>query len=859
MYKQTAYDHIRSFSPAEKVPETETESEEQTELVYGNKFASGFTQQNRASSRLNQYLKAGTVITLKNPAVFQWACARTNGEISSTNLGYFPDAQWTDKETAVVESDGWVGFTFKYRDETQSFDLSRPLSDYITIEQPHSHAYKNGICTACGAEHPNLVNYKGKVISILGDSISTFAGYIPTADGFNLEHLARYPQDNLLTDVNETWWMQVVKGLDAKLGINDSWRGATVSGGAPVTSGTTGENAAMSNLQRIKNLGANGYPDVILFYGGTNDLAHVSKVGSFDSDTAPTAVDLTTAKWDNLADGYVHTLLRLKHYYPDTQIIALLPTYTASYYSNAKLAQGNTVLTAICEHYDVAYTDLRDCGISVKDLPDGIHPDAAGMDYISNTVLDRLLTDCEMTAGENTVYSVTHHLTGAESSLGYYKGISHGKSFVTAITGEDLQVTVTMGGTDITASVYASGMVTIPSVTGDVVITAAGRIKPIYEDHLLQLPQPYYGVDLWKVLEHDPQYFYVDKWTVHSSGNVYSVTVPVVPGEKIQASSFGASGANGASMNGIRITWFDENGLLKSVGPDEVYKAFAEKGYLTVPEKAVAVNIPMWTNASKWELYIWPSDYEPGFSLGDHLQRLPEEFCSAVNLWTELTPENKYYTSTGWGNLANGRVWSITIPVVSGERVYANSFKKYGENGNTSSNNSGIRVTWFDENGILKAMSADQTYQEFTENGGWLVAPEGATAVNIPMWTQSDSNEVYLLDREHICGDWEITKEATATAEGQEQQTCAACGHVRPRKLIPVALTASMEPAKVTAGAKPGDVKIDLSARMSIGGDGVADLELDYTITDEAGKEYSLEEALNTPGKYTITPKIKTP
>lgn len=79
------------------------------------------------------------------------------------------------------------------------------------------HSYESGICTVCGAEHPELADYAGKVISIMGDSISTFAGYIPVADGFNREHLARYPQDNLLTDVNETWWMQVVAELDAKL------------------------------------------------------------------------------------------------------------------------------------------------------------------------------------------------------------------------------------------------------------------------------------------------------------------------------------------------------------------------------------------------------------------------------------------------------------------------------------------------------------------------------------------------------------------------------------------------------------------------------------------------------------------
>ena len=137
--------HIRGFEP------TEQEPVELTEMVYGNRFAAGNDQTCRASSRINYYLKAGTVITLKDSAAMQWACAKTSDETSSSNLGYFPDSGWSDKETAVVETDGWVGFVFKYRDETQAFDLTSPLSDYITIEEPHTHSYENGVCTGCGA------------------------------------------------------------------------------------------------------------------------------------------------------------------------------------------------------------------------------------------------------------------------------------------------------------------------------------------------------------------------------------------------------------------------------------------------------------------------------------------------------------------------------------------------------------------------------------------------------------------------------------------------------------------------------------------------------------------------------------
>jgi len=135
--------HIKEYTPVEKEPITELE------MMYGNKFSPTNNQTNRASSRHNLYLKSETVITLNNPVDMQWACAQTSSETSANNLGYFPDTQWTDKTTAVVKEDGWVGFVFKYRDETNSFDLTKPLSDFITIQEPHEHQYENGICEAC--------------------------------------------------------------------------------------------------------------------------------------------------------------------------------------------------------------------------------------------------------------------------------------------------------------------------------------------------------------------------------------------------------------------------------------------------------------------------------------------------------------------------------------------------------------------------------------------------------------------------------------------------------------------------------------------------------------------------------------
>ena len=470
------------------------------------------------------------------------------------------------------------------------------------------HDYSGLTCTICGAENPAAADYAGKVISILSASTSTFAGYIPVADGFNLEHRARYPQDNLLTDVNETWWMQVINELDAKLGINDSWAGSRVLNTQDTNSGDLGPDAAMASLTRIQNLGANGTPDVILFFGAGNDMGNGVTLGSFDPATAPAEVDLTATKWDSFADAYVAAILRLQYFYPNSRIVAMTTYPMPSYVTQAKLDQYGPVIEAICDHYGIEYLSLEDCGVTFDMLPDGVHPNAEGMDYITDAVLDTLLTQSDVQPGENVVYSVTHDLTNAKADKHYYKGVSAGAAFEEAISGEDLTVTVTMGGEDITASTYANGTISIGNVTGDLVITAKAAFNA--EGHLQQLPETYCaGTNLWTALAPENIYYTATGWGNTSAGTTWSITFPVEPGDQIWATSLGAYPENGSTANGVRVTWFDENGLLETVSRDVVYTEFAENGYLTAPEGAVAMNLPMTNNQADYAVYILNAEH----------------------------------------------------------------------------------------------------------------------------------------------------------------------------------------------------------------------------------------------------------
>ena len=229
--------------------------------------------------------------------------------------------------------------------------------------------------------------YKNKIISILGDSISTFTGYIPRADGVNLEHRTRYPQEDLLTDVNDTWWMKLINTLGATLGVNDSWAGSTVSNFRDVNEKDFGPDAAMASLTRIRNLGANGTPDLILFFGGTNDAGKMIERGRVDRLHK---IDLSAYKWDSFADAYAEALLRLKHFYPYAEIVALTPSISGGYYDNARLSEFADLALEICSYYNVKCVDMRNSGLTFSMLPDTLHPNAEGMKYIYESVLNIL-------------------------------------------------------------------------------------------------------------------------------------------------------------------------------------------------------------------------------------------------------------------------------------------------------------------------------------------------------------------------------------------------------------------------------------------------------------------------------------
>ena len=360
--------------------------------------------------------------------------------------------------------------------------------------------------------------WKGKIVSIMGDSISTFSGYIPIADGHNLNHRAFYPTSGV-TDVTKTWWYSLITELGAKLGVNDSWSGSYVGNstnswwnygamGNINTSGVStsgsgndfGIKSCMAGLTRIENLASNGTPDLILVYGGTNDIWSGSSrlailgdsyivPGTFDSTKEPTSIDLTAVKWSSFAEAFEAMVTRLQYYYPQSTIVVLFPFYSDSNgaFSLKKLDAFIEVQRNICDYYGINYIDLRACGINMANISStrnkkgittiatgNVHPNYLGFEMMKNYIKARV-NSIFSTDGKATItYSVTNLLTTNVNEDRYIKTVVSGESYIATISGSTLtKIKISMNGTDITSSSYNSstGKINISKVTGNIIIT----------------------------------------------------------------------------------------------------------------------------------------------------------------------------------------------------------------------------------------------------------------------------------------------------------------------------------------------------------------------------------------------------
>jgi len=188
--------------------------------------------------------------------------------------------------------------------------------------------------------------------SVLGDSYSTFEGYVDP----ETNDVWSYYDTIGVTDVEQMWWYQLGQTLDWVMEKNNSFSGSLVSN---VNVG--GYYGQYSFLHRMDDLGD---PDYILIFGGTNDMWNDVPMGNYIY-SGWTEGDLNTFR-----PALAKLFHGLQHRYPDAQLVFMADSDLGEEFMES--------VHKVTDHYGVWCADL--VNIDKK----WMHPSAEGMSTIAS-------------------------------------------------------------------------------------------------------------------------------------------------------------------------------------------------------------------------------------------------------------------------------------------------------------------------------------------------------------------------------------------------------------------------------------------------------------------------------------------
>lgn len=216
--------------------------------------------------------------------------------------------------------------------------------------------------------------YTGKTLSILGDSISTFDGYIPEGN------VTYYPTGTVTT-VSDTWWYKLMTALGMTLNVNNSWSGSRVT--------TTGGDSSAGCGARSEALGTT--PDVIIVWMGINDFNNEVALGTYDGTTA---IPETTTTF---REAYGIMLNKILTAYKTSEVwVCTLPQCERNGESDfpeingngVALAEFNKAILELANAFGVKVLDHNKCGLTYQNMsvynPDNLHPNKDGHSLVAN-------------------------------------------------------------------------------------------------------------------------------------------------------------------------------------------------------------------------------------------------------------------------------------------------------------------------------------------------------------------------------------------------------------------------------------------------------------------------------------------
>ncbi len=216
-----------------------------------------------------------------------------------------------------------------------------------------------------------------KLISILGDSISTYEGYNP--EDYPVFYAGEQCEASGLRSVEDTWWSLVIHQLNGRLCANSSFSGCGV------LDSCFGCLAAETQARRLHTPEED--PECILIYLGTNDFANGVPIMKSRSDAYPMSY---------FYDSYMEMLKRLRCMYPDAKVFCGTIMRTTlkgrpdwvfpNAFGGTPLERYNDKIRIAAKWQECFLADLEATGLRYETL-DGVHPTAEGHRVIAQAWL----------------------------------------------------------------------------------------------------------------------------------------------------------------------------------------------------------------------------------------------------------------------------------------------------------------------------------------------------------------------------------------------------------------------------------------------------------------------------------------
>lgn len=201
-----------------------------------------------------------------------------------------------------------------------------------------------------------------KMVSILGDSYSTFAGCLPEGN------YVYYPHEGIddVAAPADTWWHQLIEKRGLELLMNDSSSGTTIS-----LHVRPHHKVSDAFIRRMENsLSAKGVegkkPDIIWVFGATNDSWIDNEVGQVQYE------NWTEDDLQRVLPAYCYLLDYVIKNNPQAQVVGIVNCDLKE-----EIMQGQL---EACRHYGIT-------GVMLHDIHKiNGHPDKLGMQQIAQQV-----------------------------------------------------------------------------------------------------------------------------------------------------------------------------------------------------------------------------------------------------------------------------------------------------------------------------------------------------------------------------------------------------------------------------------------------------------------------------------------